>query len=410
MPLDPTRKTAILALNFGEPETPNMEHVLPFLERIFYTNAALEPSETDAERRARSRQLAERRAPGLIEEYEEIGGSPLNAQARAEAAGLEAELRSRGYEVPVYPAFQYTDPLIADVVAQARADGVEQLVGLTIYPLCGHSTNVASLNDVAAAIEALGWDDVAFEGLTGWHRHPDYLEMRADAIRRAVAEAGVSLEDPGTRLVFSAHGTPIKYLQGGSRYDRYVDEFCEEVAALLGVEEYALGYQNHTNRRIRWTEPDVEKVIETVDAKVVVVDPVSFMHEQSETLAELDHELREEAEARGLGFVRVPIPHADPRYPKLLADLMEPFLTGLTGRTGQPGEGDAGPGVGVKGAEGAGSDDAGAAAGSNPAGLHFGTCRCRPDSGTYCLNSVPRRRAAPRPAGLAGLAGAGARG
>jgi protoporphyrin/coproporphyrin ferrochelatase len=73
-----------------------------------------------------------------------------------------------------------------------------------------------------------------------------------------------------------------------------------------------VGFQNHTNRRIAWTEPDVEKVIETVDADTVIVDPVSFMHEQSETLAELDHELSEEAEARGLAFHRVPVPHATP--------------------------------------------------------------------------------------------------
>jgi protoporphyrin/coproporphyrin ferrochelatase len=69
--------TAILALNFGEPEHPRWSRSLPFLERIFYANASLEPSgHRRGRRRARSRQLAERRAPGLMEEYEEIGGSP----------------------------------------------------------------------------------------------------------------------------------------------------------------------------------------------------------------------------------------------------------------------------------------------------------------------------------------------
>jgi protoporphyrin/coproporphyrin ferrochelatase len=363
MPFDPARKTAILCLNFGEPETPTLEHVLPFLERIFFQNAALEPQETEEARRARSRELAERRAPGLIEEYLEIGGSPLNAQARAEAAALEAELAERGMPVRVYTAFQYTEPLIADVVRQARADGIEHLVGLTVYPLCGHSTNVASLNDVATAIAAEGWTDVHFEGITGWHRHPGYLRLRADGILRTVEANGLDLKDPRTRLVFSAHGTPIKYLDAGSGYARYVEEFCREVAALVGVEKYELGFQNHTNRRIRWTEPDIEKVIETVDADTVIVDPVSFMHEQSETLAELDHELREEAEGRGLAFFRVPVPHDDPRYPKVLADLMEPFLTG----------------------------------GESQIGLRLGPCRCRPVSGTYCLNSRTREEAAPPP-------------
>ncbi|MFB6087734.1 MAG: ferrochelatase, partial [Haloarculaceae archaeon] len=66
----------------------------------------------------------------------------------------------------------------------------------------------------------------------------------------------------GTRLVFSAHGTPQHYLREGSRYERYVEEYCDTVAALLGVETYELGYQNHENRDIPWTEPDVETVVE----------------------------------------------------------------------------------------------------------------------------------------------------
>lgn len=378
MPFDPSGpKTAILCLNFGEPETPTLEHVLPFLERIFYTNASLESQPTDEARRARSRELAENRAPGLMAEYEEIGGSPLNGQARAEAAALKAELHARGYPVEVYVAFQYTDPLIRDVVRQARADGVEHLVGLTVYPLCGHSTNVASLDDVERAVAEvqaeLGWEGIQVEGITGWHRHPAYLEMRADAIRRTVSEAGLDLSDSRTRLVFSAHGTPIKYLEAGSGYGRYVEEFCREVAALLGLGDgdYELGFQNHTNRRIAWTEPDIETVIEGVDADTVIVDPASFMHEQSETLAELDHELREEAEGRGLAFYRVRIPLDDPRYPKVLADLMVPFLEGIAG-TETP----------------------------SPVGLRYGPCRCRPKSGTFCLNSVPRTVAAPAPGAL----------
>ena len=357
------KKTAVITLNFGEPTQATPDHVVPFLERIFYTNSSLEAQETEAEKRARSRQLAERRAPGLIEEYREIGGSPLNEQADAHARELGLEFIRRDLQVHVYSAYQYTAPLIADVVKRARADGVERLIGLPVYPLCGHSTNVAALNDVQAAIDEIGWTEVEFEGITGWHRHPLYLELRADAVRRTVREAGVDLAAPGTRLVFSAHGTPKKYLDEGSGYARYVDEFCTEVAGLLGVEDYTLGFQNHSNRGVEWTQPDVESVIQTIEAETVVVDPVSFMHEQSETLAELDDELREEAEERGLNFHRVPVPHDDPRFITVLADLMVPFITGR----------------------------------ESPIGLRYGSCRCRPQANTLCLNSLPREEAAPRP-------------
>jgi ferrochelatase len=67
-------------------------------------------------------------------------------------------------------------------------------------------------------------------------------------------------------------------------------------------------------------------VIADVDADRVIVDATSFMHEQSETLAELDHELKEKAEERGLEFFRVPIPYDAPQFIDMLADLCVPFL------------------------------------------------------------------------------------
>jgi len=347
-------KLGVLVLNFGEPPEPTMEQVVPFLERIFMTNASLEDLKDPGAAQRRSRELAERRAPGLIEEYEEIGSSPMNAQAAAQAEALRAELERRGHHPLVYSAFQFTEPLVAEAVARAREDGVTLLIGVPIYPLCGPSTTVAALNDVQRAIDAIGWDDVEFRGVSGWHPHPLYLELRADAIRRTAEAAGLDFADPDTRLVFSAHGTPMKYVREGSRYVEYVEGFCREVAARLGVEGYELGYQNHTNRGIEWTQPDIDAVVREVKAKRIVVDPVSFMHEQSETLAELDIELREEAEEEGLEFHRVPVPHDDPRFAVLLADLVEPLMRGEPGIEG---------------------------------GLHFGRCRCRPVANTFCLNN-----------------------
>lgn len=75
-------------------------------------------------------------------------------------------------------------------------------------------------------------------------------------------------------------------------------------------------------------------------------------HEQSETLAELDHDLREKAESRGLHFERVPVPHDRPQFTNLLADLVEPFITGTFEQAG------------------------------------FRLCRCRSTPDRYCLNTV----------------------
>ncbi|MEX1182307.1 MAG: ferrochelatase [Gemmatimonadota bacterium] len=317
-------KTAVILLNFGEPEHATPEEVVPFLERIFGLNAGLDVrSGGSAAERARG--LAEARAPGLIEEYERIGGSPLHDQAREQAALLQAALGRRGHDAVAIVGMQFTAPFIGDAVRAARAAGADRVVGLPVYPLCGPSTTVAALVGLAQEVAAQDWSVPLFQ-VSGWHRHPSYLELRASAILRTAAASDLSFDNPRTRLVFSAHGTPMKYIREGSRYDIYVRDFCEAVARAVGAADYAIGYQNHTNRPIEWTQPDVERVVDDIDADDIVVDAVSFMHEQSETLAELDHELREHAEERGLRFHRVPIPHADAAFIDVLADLVEPHL------------------------------------------------------------------------------------
>jgi ferrochelatase len=73
------------------------------------------------------------------------------------------------------------------------------------------------------------------------------------------------------------------------------------------------------------------------------------MREQSETLSELDIELREECEEFGVELHRVPIPHDDPRFAGVLADLVEPII-----------------------------------ADENLGDWGMGQCRCKETEGTYC--------------------------
>jgi ferrochelatase len=346
--------TGVILLNFGEPAEPDRDRVVDYLERIFYANADLEEADTETEARERARQLAQRRAPSLMEEYEEIGGSPLNEQAKAQADALEDRLQARGHDVVTYLGTQYTEPFIQDAARAAREDGVDRLVGLPIFPLCGPSTNVLALDELEDALAEIGWD-VEMQGITGWHKHPTYNRVRAEQIERFAAEHDLDLHDEETAVVFSAHGTPVHYLDEGSRYDIYVEEFCEVVAALLDLDAYHIGFQNHENRDIPWTEPETEDLVADLDTERVVVDPISFLHEQSETLSELDIELEEDAIDEGQAFYRVPIPHDDERIPEVFADLVEPLIADF-----------------------------------DPGYYQFRQCQCRNEDNTYCLNA-PRQ-------------------
>ena len=343
--------SGICLLNFGEPNDTSQATIVDFLARIFYTNAVLEDADTDEARWKRSYELAERRAPGLIDEYEAIGGSPHNPQCEEQARLLKAELTDRGFDVETFVGMQYTPPFIADMVEDARAANVDRLIAIPVYPHCGPSTTVAALAQLRRALEKSDWD-VPVQEITGWHKHPGYSRLRVDNIRRFIAEQGLALDDPQTAFVFSAHGTPMHYVNNGSRYADYVEEYCNAVGKLLGLETFQLGFQNHANRNIEWTQPEIDDVVANLASDRVIVEPVSFMHEQSETLSELDIELREVAEDHDIGFYRVPIPHDDPAFAQVLADLAEPFVVGI-----------------------------------EPAYYQFRQCQCRPEPSTMCLNA-----------------------
>ena len=343
--------TGVLLLNFGEPEETTRDAVVPYLERIFMSNMEMEEIDDEEKARERAHELAEKRAPGLLAEYDEMGPSPLIPQARAQADALAAELAERGFDAEVYNGMQYTEPFVDEALREARDDGVDEIVALPVYPLCGRTTTVEALEMAEEALDELDWSPDYTE-VTGWHEHPDYVELRAENLAEFVDDEGVEFgEDGNADLLFSAHGTPTKYLEGdlGFRYDEYVEEFCDWMAHRLGVDDYLLGYQNHENRGVDWTEPDTEDVIEEVEADHVVVEPVSFMREQSETLSELDIELREDCAEMGVELHRVPIPHDDDRFPSVLADLVQPLITD------EP------------------LDDWG-----------MGGCRCKETEGTYC--------------------------
>ena len=353
-----TPRVGVLCVNFGEPASPSLPDVVSFLERIFVRNLGLEHHQDEAGL-ARARTLAVDRAPGLLEDYEEIGGSPLNAQADAQVEALRALLAEHGMDVRAYSAYQFTEPFIGTALASARADDLDVLVGLPMYPLCGQTTTVAALDDMASALIEQSWD-VEFVGVSGWHRHPEYVAMRADHLREFVSTEGLDLDDPETLLYFSAHGTPVKYLDEGSRYDRYVEEYCRDLAARVHAHDFAVGFQNHSNRPIEWTQPDNDPCIAARTERCLVVEAVSFMHEQSETLVELDRDLRDFAASLGKEFHRVPVPHDNPRFTDVMAGLVQAALRAHDG-----GHTDLDP------------------------------CRCRSVPGTWCTNGARDLPASP---------------
>jgi ferrochelatase len=89
--------------------------------------------------------------------------------------------------------------------------------------------------------------------------------------------------------------------------------------------DWVLSYQSRVGPQT-WIGPETEDVIKTAgaDGKTLVVVPISFVSEHSETLAELDMDALDLAEKSGAsGFIRVPTVQCDPYFIGGLADLVD---------------------------------------------------------------------------------------
>ena len=98
------------------------------------------------------------------------------------------------------------------------------------------------------------------------------------------------------------------------------------MVARLGIEglDHVVCYQSRVTPQ-KWIGPSTEDELERAgqDKVAVLVCPIAFVSEHSETLVELDVEYREEAEQLGVpGYFRVPAQNSDPGFIAALRDLV----------------------------------------------------------------------------------------
>src|SRR5258708_3732378 len=112
--------------------------------------------------------------------YRAVGGSPLTEITRAQARALADRI-----EMPVFAGMKHAPPFIADAAAEARADGIERLVGL---PLAPHYAEMS----VGAYFTALrqAWDGELIL-VRGFHDHPAFVAAVRALLDEALARSGV---------------------------------------------------------------------------------------------------------------------------------------------------------------------------------------------------------------------------
>jgi len=329
------RRLAIVLFNLGGPDAP--ESIRPFLVNLFTDPAILRvPGWV---RPWLGRLIAWRRTRPATENYAVLGGrSPLLELTQAQAAALQEGLATASFEARCFVAMRYWHPM-SDATAQAvKAWNPDEVLLLPLYPQYSTTTTGSSVEAWKRAANRAGIVAPTVT-LCCWHSDRGFAEATAALVRQAWRRAQAELA-PGIplRLLFSAHGLPESIVSGGDPYQWQVEQTVARTVECLGIDsvDHVVCYQSRVTPQ-KWIGPSTEEELERAgrDKVAVLVCPIAFVSEHSETLVELDVEYREVAEHFGVpGYFRVPAQNSDPAFIAALRGLVLRTVDRAGGRGG----------------------------------------------------------------------------
>ncbi len=328
----PQRKVAIVLFNLGGPDRP--ESIRPFLGNLLTDPAILRVP--DVIRPWLGRFIARRRTPEATRNYAMLGGrSPLLELTEAQGAALQAALAGAdaGTEYRCFIAMRYWHPMSDAAAREVAAWAPDEVRLLPLYPQYSTTTTGSSIAAWTAAAERAGLA-VPTTTLCCYHSDPGFVEATAALLRTAHAEARAKLPAAAPlRILFSAHGLPETIIRQGDPYQWQVEKTVAAVMARLGEGlDHAICYQSRVTPQ-KWLGPSIEQALKraAADKTAVLVCPIAFVSEHSETLVELDVEYREEAERLGVpAYFRVPAQNSDAAFIAALRALV--LQAGARGR------------------------------------------------------------------------------
>lgn len=301
---------ALLLLSFGGPEGP--DDVLPFLENV-----------------VRGRGVPRERLLAVAEHYAHFGGvSPINDQNRALLAAVRASL-----DLPVYWGNRNWHPLVEDTVARMRDDGVRSALVFVTSAYTSFSGCRQYQDDLARARAAVGPGAPELLKLRHYFNHPGFVEPVADGVRAALATVS-----DDARLVFTAHSVPTSMEASSGPSGHLYSAQLREASRLVAESvrgpgaEFDLVWQSRSGPpSVPWLEPDVNDHLRSLAAdgvKSVVVSPIGFVSDHVEVLWDLDEEAAGTAAELGLEYARAATVGADPRFVRMVGQLVAERTSG----------------------------------------------------------------------------------
>jgi ferrochelatase len=321
-------KLAVVLFNLGGPDSPDA--VEPFLRNLFGDPAIL--SLPAFLRRPLAWFIARRRAPFARAIYAKLGGSsPILAETRAQADALDKLLAEYGVKAKSFIAMRCWKPFSDEAARELKAWSADRAVLLPLYPQFSTTTTASSFADWSRAATQAGMA-MPTARICCYPDAAGFIAAEAALIQQAFTgmKPGVDY-----RLLLSAHGLPKRTVAKGDPYQWQVERTAQAIVDRLGMNglDWTVCYQSRVGP-LEWIGPATDAEIRRTGAqgKGVIVAPIAFVSEHSETLVELDIEYAHLARECGVpDYRRVPAVGTHPAFIAALAAMvMQAAGTGST--------------------------------------------------------------------------------
>ncbi|MBL4886370.1 MAG: ferrochelatase [Planctomycetaceae bacterium] len=289
---DAPSKHSVLLMDMGGPQTP--AEVRPYLQRIFFDPYIIPGN--PIKRWLLSQLIASKSAAETRERYAEIGGKS-NAVPNAQKLGeqLKKHFADQGIELEYEVATRYSFPTIPQGLAKLSVKQKAPISAVYLYP---HETSALTGSCVSVLNRAAKKQNSPIDyHVKNISRTPAYLQGWANAIKQAVKNPAETI------IIFTAHSLPNSIIASGDRYVDEVEESVEKIKAMLGDVATDLAYQSQEGDD--WLGPTAEEkaaLARENGFKELIVAPLSFVGDNTETLLDIDKNLSNAI--KPLGFER----------------------------------------------------------------------------------------------------------
>jgi protoporphyrin/coproporphyrin ferrochelatase len=175
------------------------------------------------------------------------------------------------------------------VVSEVKRDKVDKVILLPLYPHYSTSTTSSSIKKWFAESKKQKMF-LPTKSICCYSGNEGFISSHCELIKTSLKGKDLSKY----RILFSAHGLPKKLINQGDPYQWHIENSVRHIVARLAYVnlDYQICYQSKVGR-LEWLTPSTKAEISRAarDKKSVVIVPISFVSENSETLVELDMHL-----------------------------------------------------------------------------------------------------------------------